>query len=497
MVYSSFKLNKFELSTLTGKSWKIYLSRFSLYDLTPKSWDDLLKVFQQCILPLQNQNRQMIIKQFNVLPKTFSHKIYAQICLERGDTRIFNALSYGGINFLIDWSDLSSAIQNVACLTFDQLDHKERDYVKSAWQSRIEKGDFRNITLSEAHTEVLINCFRELCLPTALKVDANVSLPENSTFIVKQSSAKSTNPLEYLPQPAPDWKTAYSYYYGLKQQVAVRSNLIDPVSDKILSEIILLTLKQHSSCPKGSELQKHNYGLSRQMMNLRYKNCLQKTKIPNFHQLDIIVFSDLTQKAKFYTSAIFDSCPILIDIFFCDKTSNQYLEGLNEYNQLSKGPETTGDIELYCLKTGITAGPTGVAYPSKTVKEYDLFESSNSITGKHRIAIAMNEVYGVKESTCSAVNFSADEDRKSNLQGDIACSVLKSNTCNLCNQYILAYLLARQRCNSHTFILNFFRQQLIINSEEFISIIAGIGDITSTPDNVTKKMNLPMDEERF
>jgi hypothetical protein len=158
MVFSSF-----DLTDLTCQSWYNHLNIFSISDLTPNSWDCLLTVFQQCILPPQNQDKKIIFRNLNALPGSYRNKIFAQICLESGDSKVFNRLKNGGINYLGDLREISWAIRNVVCLTFDQLDNNQRDYIKSAWRSYIEKGDFHNRTLSDAHTGVLISSLRELC----------------------------------------------------------------------------------------------------------------------------------------------------------------------------------------------------------------------------------------------------------------------------------------------------------------------------------------------
>ncbi len=228
-------------------------------------------------------------------------------------------------------------------------------------------------------------------------------------------------------------------------------------------------LKQHSSCPSEKELHKFNQGISGYSF---YNGVSQSLDV-----LELFSFSDGTQKTLGIKNININDekrKAVIISIIQVSKTHSEYQQGLSEYYRDSKGTESLGDKELYFSKTGINStGHVGVAYLSETSDKYDLFETSNTVIGKYRILLAMNESYHAQENHASAAQFSFNGEMV-DLQGDIACSMLNSDSCNLCNQFVLAYLLARQISNNHASILNFFQREFTSNPKDFISIIAGI-----------------------
>jgi hypothetical protein len=294
------------------------------------------------------------------------------------------------------------------------------------------------------------------------------------TFNEKQFFSSSLNP-NYQLQAKPDWFKIYDKYREIRNQW--KKNIIykDSEYTKIIEKNIMDNLKKYSQCPAEDKLDYYNEGLDKKSIMQRWENCFGNSKA--FDSFEILIFNDGSQKInRPILQKDINTEIIFVDILHIDNTYNGYQKGLREYQIASKGFGTPGDKELYFSKVKERMGHRGVAYVSQKSGEYDLFETSNTVIAKHRISLAMKESYQVLESDTSAAQSNVDNKNDMiELQGDIALSIIKSKSCNLCCQYSLAYVLARQICNDNELILNLFQKELVSNSKQFISIIAGIG----------------------
>jgi hypothetical protein len=284
-----------------------------------------------------------------------------------------------------------------------------------------------------------------------------------------QNNSSNSTPVFQL-HPAPNWQEIFPKYDRIRCVWEKSISFSDSINDKSTNNPIMNTLKQHSSCPSEKELHKFNFGMSESSF---YNGVAQSLDL-----LKLFRFSDGTQKTMSIKNININDekrKAVIVSIDKFSKTYSEYQQGLSEYCRDSKGIGTSGDKELYFSKSGMnTMGHVAVAYLSETSDKYDLFDTSNTVVGKYRISLAMNESYHAQENHSSASQFSVDDNKMVDLQGEIACSALNSDSCHLCNQYCLAYLLARQVSNNHAAILNFFQRELILHPKEFISTIAGI-----------------------
>ncbi len=288
------------------------------------------------------------------------------------------------------------------------------------------------------------------------------SPPTESVTEGVNTAKKEISRSDYQLHSPPKWKEIFPVYEKIKRDWFEKIKS----TDNQLTEIrITNELKKCSSCPKEIELKTIlNQGMDYKSFKLRYEYCLGS--IQTLDKLIVLVFSDFTQKTRlhrFQHNPSFKSRAVLIDIDHSNKTYAEYQEGLNEYYQMSKGIGSLGDRELYLSKTGVAeVGHTMVAYFSQTSNEYDFFDTSFTIIGKYRALLAMKEAYQRWESKVSTAHHYDPS------------SVCQDNY-NLCNQYVLAYLIARQSCNDHALVVNLFQKELRSRPEEFISIIAGLG----------------------
>ncbi len=280
-----------------------------------------------------------------------------------------------------------------------------------------------------------------------------------STSAIQNNNSNST--IGFQLHAAPNWEDIFPKYKQIRYVWERSLSFSNSIHDKSIDASIMHVLKQHSSCANEKELHKFNLGMS--------EHCFYNGVVQSLDMLSVYKFSDGTQKTHSKKSINIgdkNQKAVIISLYFINKIYSEYQLGLSEYLRDSKGEWTAGDKELFLSKTGMNAmGHVGVAYLSETSDEYDLFETSNTVTGKYRVSVAMNESYGAQENHLSAAQFNFNNEMV-NLQGDISC--------NLCNQYCLAYLLARQVSNDHVLILNFFQREFTLYPKEFISIIAGI-----------------------